>query len=133
MNFYVYMLRCADGTFYTGYTNDIHKRITAHNLGKGAKYTKSRRPCKLVWACACDTKSAAMKCEYEVKQLTRKQKLKLIGGHPKNWPTLAGRLNQPLTSRGAGGALLQMKTNGDILSPLAERYLKKYLKEQIEK
>ena len=122
MNFYVYMLRCADDTLYTGYTNDVRKRLDAHNSGKGAKYTRTRRPCKLVWACACDTKSDAMKREYEIKQLTRQEKLKLIEVEPKNWPTLAGRLTQPLTSRYE--ALQQMKANGDVLSPLAEKYLR---------
>jgi putative endonuclease len=90
---------CRDKTLYTGYTNDIHKRLAAHNSGTGAKYTKTRRPCKLVWAAAYDTKSAAMKREYEIKQLSRKEKLRLLIVPPKNWPTLAGRLNHPLTSR----------------------------------
>lgn len=115
---------CSDGTLYTGYTNDIHKRIAAHNSGKGAKYTKPRRPCKLVWAEAAYTKSDAMKREYEIKQLTRKEKLRMLIVHPKNWPTLAGRLNQPSASRRE--TLEQMKANGDILSPMAEQYLEKY-------
>ena len=122
MSFYVYMLRCADDTLYTGYTNDVPKRLEAHNTGRGAKYTRSRRPCKLVWACAYDTKSDAMKREYAVKQLTRREKMKLIEAEPRNWPTLAGRLSQPLTSRYE--ALMQMKANGDVLSPLAEKYLR---------
>jgi len=124
--FYVYMLRCSDGTFYTGYTNDIHKRIAAHNAGKGARYTRSRRPCKLIWAEAAETKSLAMKREHQIKQLTREQKQAMLDSQPKNWPTLAGRLSQPLTSRGE--ALKQMKANGIVLSPLAEKYLKKYEK-----
>ena len=124
MNFYVYILQCADHTFYTGYTNDVLKRLNTHNSGKGAKYTRSRRPCKLVWACAYDTKSNAMRGEYEIKQLTRQEKMKLIEDSSSNWPTLAGRLSQPLTSRYE--ALMQLKANGDILSPLAEKYLKKY-------
>ena len=128
MNFYVYMLMCADGTLYTGWTNDIHRRIEAHNSGRGAKYTRSRRPCKLVWACACDTQSDAMKREYEIKQLSRKEKLRLLIVHPKNWPTLAGRLNQPPASRGE--ALRQMKANGDVLSPKAAAELEKYLHEK---
>ena len=126
--FYVYMLRCADGTLYTGWTNDIHKRIEAHNSGRGAKYTRSRSPCKLVWAEAAETKSAAMKREYEIKQLTRKQKQDMLDAQPKNWPTLAGRLNSPPSSR--GDALRQMKANGDILSPKAEAELEKYLYEK---
>jgi putative endonuclease len=83
MNFYVYMLRCADGTIYTGYTTDVQKRVETHNAGKGAKYTRTRRPCKLVWACEYDTKSAAMSREYEIKQLPRQQKLNLINKEPK--------------------------------------------------
>ena len=126
MNFYVYMLRCSDGTFYTGYTTDVRKRVETHNAGKGAKYTRSRLPCKLVWASAFDSKSDAMRREYAIKQLTRQQKINLINKEPKNWPTLVGRLMQPLTSRGE--ALLQMKNNGDVLTPLAERHLEKYLK-----
>ena len=125
MSFYVYMLMCSDKTLYTGYTNDVPKRLADHNKGNGAKYTRSRLPCKLVWACAFDTKSAAMKREYEIKQLSRKEKLRMLIVHPKNWPTLAGRLNQPLTSRGE--ALEHMKANGDVLSPKAEQYLERYL------
>lgn len=78
MNFYVYLLRCADGTLYTGYTDDPVRRTKIHNAGKGAKYTRARLPVELVYQEACADKSAALRREYEIKQLTRVQKLKLI-------------------------------------------------------
>ena len=72
MSFYVYVLRCADGTLYTGYTDDPERRARVHNAGKGAKYTRSRLPVELVY------KSAALRREREIKKLTRVQKLALI-------------------------------------------------------
>lgn len=79
-NHYIYILECSDGTLYTGYTNDLNKRLATHNEGKGAKYTKSRLPVKRVYEEMYDTKSDAMKREYAIKQLSRLQKLKLIQG-----------------------------------------------------
>ncbi len=76
---HVYILRCKDDTLYTGWTNDLEKRITAHSEGKGAKYTKSRLPVCLVYSEVFDTKQEAMQREYAVKRLTRQQKLELIG------------------------------------------------------
>lgn len=77
--FYVYILRCADKTLYTGYTNDIAKRMKAHNGGKsGAKYTKGRRPIVLLYKEGHRTLSKALKREYALKKLSRKQKLALI-------------------------------------------------------
>ena len=78
MSFYVYLLRCADGTLYTGYTDDPVRRTKVHNAGKGAKYTRARLPVELVYQEACADKSAALRREYEIKRLTRVQKLKLI-------------------------------------------------------
>lgn len=78
MSFYVYLLRCVDGTLYTGYTDDPVRRTKIHNAGKGAKYTRARLPVELVYQEACADKSAALRREYEIKQLTRVQKLKLI-------------------------------------------------------
>ena len=72
------MLLCADGTYYTGWTNQIRKRIQAHNSGKGAKYTKGRGPLKLVYLEISDTKEAAMKREAAIKKLTRREKEALI-------------------------------------------------------
>lgn len=75
---YTYIVECKDKTFYTGWTNHLQNRIKAHNDGKGAKYTKSRLPVKLVYYEVYETKQEAMRREYEIKQLTRKQKKKLI-------------------------------------------------------
>ena len=71
---YTYMLECKDGTYYIGYTNDLEKRIKAHNEGKGAKYTKGRGPVKLVYYEEYEDKNTAMRREWEMKQLTRIQK-----------------------------------------------------------
>ena len=75
---YTYIVECSDGTLYTGWTNNLEKRLEAHNAGKGAKYTKTRRPVKLVYQEQFETKEEAMSREYAIKQLTRKEKLKLI-------------------------------------------------------
>lgn len=76
---YVYMLRCADGSLYTGWTNDLERRVKNHNLGLGGKYTRSRRPVELVYFEPCETKEAAMSREWHIKRLKREEKLKLIG------------------------------------------------------
>lgn len=75
---YTYMLRCRDGSLYTGWTNDLEKRVDEHNKGKGAKYTKTRRPVELIYYEEFATKQEAMKREYAIKQLKREEKLKLI-------------------------------------------------------
>lgn len=75
---YVYILRCSDGTLYTGYTNNLQKRLKVHNSGKGAKYTRCRLPVKLVYFEEYCTKSEATKREYAIKQLTRENKIKLV-------------------------------------------------------
>ncbi len=75
---YTYMVKCSDGTLYTGWTTDLEHRVKAHNDGEGAKYTRSRRPVELVYYEEYTTKAEAMKREYSIKQLTRKQKEKLI-------------------------------------------------------
>ena len=78
--FYVYIVRCQDGTYYTGYTPDIENRLRLHNAGKGAKYTRARLPVVLVWSKKyCQFKSA-FKTEIAIKQLTRLQKEALVGG-----------------------------------------------------
>ena len=74
---YTYIVQCSDGTLYTGWTNDLNKRIKAHNNGKGAKYTKPRLPVELVYAKEHATKEEAMKDEYRIKQLSRKRKQEL--------------------------------------------------------
>lgn len=75
---YLYVLMCSDGTYYTGYTNDLEKRIRTHNEGKGAKYTRGRLPAILVYKEEYDLKKEAMQAEYRFKQLTRQQKERII-------------------------------------------------------
>jgi len=75
---YTYILLCSDGSLYTGWTNDLQRRIAAHNAGQGAKYTKSRRPVQLVYFEEHETKELAMSREWHIKQLTRKEKDLLI-------------------------------------------------------
>ena len=75
---YTYILKCKDETLYTGWTNDIEKRLEAHNAGKGAKYTRSRRPVELVYLEQFETKEEAMRREYAIKHMTRRAKLGLV-------------------------------------------------------
>lgn len=76
---YTYMVKCVDGTLYTGWTNCLEKRLKAHNGGRnGAKYTKTKRPVSLVYYEGFFTKEEAMQREYQIKQLTRERKLELI-------------------------------------------------------
>lgn len=76
---YTYILKCSDGTFYTGWTNDLKKRLKSHNLGKGSKYTKVRCPVELVYYEVFDTKEEAMSREWHIKRLSREEKHKLLG------------------------------------------------------
>lgn len=75
---YVYIVRCSDDTLYTGWTNNLEKRVEKHSNGTGAKYTKSRGPVVLVYHEEYEDKKTAMKREYEIKQFTRQKKLELI-------------------------------------------------------
>ena len=77
-SFYLYVLECADGTWYTGYTVDVEERVKLHNSGDGAKYTRSRRPVRLVAQASFETKHEAMSAEYHFKRLTRRQKERLV-------------------------------------------------------
>ena len=76
--YYIYIVRCQDDTYYTGFTNNIEKRIRAHNEKKGAKYTRGRTPVKLIYYEEFESKTEALKREYEVKKLSRKQKELLV-------------------------------------------------------
>ncbi|MGC4018795.1 MAG: GIY-YIG nuclease family protein [Muricomes sp.] len=75
---YTYILKCKDGSLYTGWTNDLEKRVRDHNAGKGAKYTKARRPVELAYFESFQTKEEAMKREYSIKQMSRSQKIALL-------------------------------------------------------
>lgn len=78
--YYVYVVECADGTYYTGYTTDVERRVAEHDAGEGAKYTRGRRPVDLVHTESYDTRSAAMSREHEIKSLPRGSKERLIAG-----------------------------------------------------
>lgn len=78
---YTYIVRCQDGSLYTGWTNNLEKRIKDHNSGRGAKYTKSRRPVLLAYYEEFATKEEAMRREWEIKQMKRQEKLSLIQEH----------------------------------------------------
>ena len=79
---YTYLLECSDHSYYCGWTNDLDKRVMAHNSGNGAKYTKSRRPVALVYYETYETKEAAMKREAAIKRMSRREKERLISGGP---------------------------------------------------
>lgn len=78
MGHFVYILKCVDTTLYTGYTTDVNRRVGMHMRGKGAKYTRSRLPVLLMRWEEYETKSEALKREYAIKQMSRREKLKLI-------------------------------------------------------
>lgn len=81
MAYYVYMVRCADGSYYSGYTNNVQRREQVHNAGKGAKYTRSRRPVQVVYQETCPDKRAALRREYALKQLSHAQKQQLAADY----------------------------------------------------
>ena len=75
---FVYILRCSDGSLYTGWTNSLKNRLEKHNKGLGAKYTRARRPCKLVFFMEVSDKKIAMKIEYRIKKLKKKSKENIV-------------------------------------------------------
>ncbi len=75
---FVYILRCSDGSLYTGWTNNLKNRLEKHNKGLGAKYTRARRPCKLVFFMEVSDKKIAMKIEYRIKKLKKKSKENIV-------------------------------------------------------
>lgn len=79
---YVYVLRCADDTLYTGYTTNVERRIDEHDCGEGAKYTRGRTPVELTHVEEFDSQSAAMRREWQIKQLCRREKERLIDDEP---------------------------------------------------
>ena len=85
---YVYILRCSDGTLYTGYTTDLQARLAVHNTGRGAKYTRSRYPVTLVYSKGFRSIGKALSREHALKQLTRAEKEALIGANQVGAPGL---------------------------------------------
>lgn len=81
MNNVVYIVECADGTLYTGWTRDVAARIAAHNSGAGAKYTRGRLPVRLLYSETYSTKGEALRREHEIKKLSRMRKLELVKGN----------------------------------------------------
>lgn len=82
---WVYVLRCADGSLYTGITNDLASRIEVHNAGRGAKYTRARRPVALAWSKGRQSPTDARRIEYALKTLSRDEKLRLVAGDLALW------------------------------------------------
>lgn len=78
MSWYVYMLRCGDGSLYTGVTDNVERRLAAHRSGRGAKYTRGRGPLEMVYTEEVPDKSAALRREYQIKRLSREEKERLI-------------------------------------------------------
>lgn len=105
---YAYLLRCADGTLYAGWTNDPAARLAAHNDGRGAKYTRGRLPVEMVYREAFETKAEAMRREWELKQMTRAQKLALIAHGAERPPSSQkGLFETDLPAQSAGHASLR--------------------------
>ena len=77
-NWFVYILNCSDGTLYTGITNDLDRRIKAHNAGTASKYTRVRRPVSIVYSEEVETKGDALRRELQIKRLTRSEKMEII-------------------------------------------------------
>lgn len=76
---FVYVLECADGSYYTGYTTDVERRVAEHDDGDGAKYTRGRTPVELLHSESFDSRSAAMRREHEIKTFSRSEKARLVG------------------------------------------------------
>lgn len=83
MHAYTYILACVDGTLYTGWTNNLEKRLATHNAGRGGKYTRSRLPVRLVYYEEFEEKTEAQRREWQIKQLSRREKLKLVAAAAK--------------------------------------------------
>jgi putative endonuclease len=94
MSAFVYLLHCRDDSLYCGWTDDLARRVATHNAGKGARYTRSRGPVRLVWSEEVSDRSAALKREMAIKRLTRAEKLALAGLRLRK-PALAKRRRQP--------------------------------------
>lgn len=92
---YVYVLECADGTFYTGYTTDPERRVREHDAGEGAKYTRGRTPVELRYVEQFRSRSKAMRREYELKQLSRRKKERLVEGHEQSFGSADGSSESP--------------------------------------
>lgn len=95
---FVYILKCSDSTFYTGCSTDVEARAKVHNAGKGAKYTRPRRPCYVVYQTRCKGRSEALKLEHRIKRLTRAKKEALIQESLKDHVPSNATLHRPQSS-----------------------------------
>ena len=86
MAYWVYIVECADGTYYTGIARDVQRRLMEHNgaNGKGARYTSARRPVALIYEVSCETRSEALRAEIRIKRLSRREKEMLIARRPRD-------------------------------------------------
>lgn len=110
---WVYLLECRDGSLYAGATNDVGARLQKHNAGKGARYTRSRRPVVLRWKKRFAGRSAALKAEYSLKRLPRAQKLALVAAARRGRRRRRGRLR----GRPRRGRVLASRPNGAVSAP----------------
>ena len=106
---YTYMLKCKDNTYYTGYTNNLEKRIQAHNEGKGAKYTKGRGPVELVYYEEYADKQTAMRREWEMKQLSRSRKDAII----KEWESRQKKKKEKWDAKNKDEEWKERKSTGE--------------------
>ena len=111
MSWFVYILRCADGSLYCGVTTDLERRVEAHNSGTGARYTRSRLPVRLVWASRTGGKSEAFREEFRTKRLHKGEKELLVASHGRTENTF-------MTVDGQQGGIVM--TKADIVAKLAE-------------
>ena len=109
----VYLLRCADGTLYCGWTTDLSRRVAAHAAGTGSRYTRSRLPVELAAVLQVPDRSAALREEARIKRLSRAQKLRLVSEH---LPLLLGELRV-----GEDPLLVELRQPLEVLDPLGEQ------------
>lgn len=115
MPFYVYILECADGTYYTGHTDNLDQRMAQHGDGMGARYTAKRRPLKLLWATDCQTREQAWELEKQIHGWSRVKKEALMRGDFASLPALSRSKSAPAEPSDARGAALrqaQVERNG---------------------
>jgi predicted GIY-YIG superfamily endonuclease/nucleoid DNA-binding protein len=111
MSWFVYILRCADGSLYCGVTTDLERRLEAHNSGSGARYTRSRLPVRLVWSARTESKSEAFKEEFRIKRLHKAEKELLVAAH-------GSTENILMTVDGQQGGIVM--TKAEIVAKLAQ-------------
>lgn len=107
MPFYVYILECSDGTYYSGHTDNLDQRMAQHGAGEGARYTSKRRPLKLLWATDCQTREEAWELERRLHGWSRAKKEALMRGDFDALPALSRSRSRPENDEGAGALSLR--------------------------